>query len=47
MQIEINIPAPCEKALEILERHGYEAYLVGGCVRDSILGREPLSLIHI
>ncbi len=41
MQIEINIPAPCEKALEILERHGYEAYLVGGCVRDSILGREP------
>ena len=29
---------------------GYEAYLVGGCVRDLLLGHEPkdfLSLIHI
>ena len=24
-----------------LQRHGYEAYAVGGCVRDSLLGREP------
>ena len=21
--------------------HGYEAYVVGGCVRDSVLGRDP------
>ena len=27
----------CEKLCE----HGYEAYLVGGCVRDMLLGREP------
>jgi poly(A) polymerase len=27
--------------LEILERHGHSAYLVGGCVRDLLLGREP------
>jgi tRNA nucleotidyltransferase/poly(A) polymerase len=24
-----------------LRRHGYSAYLVGGCVRDLVLGREP------
>lgn len=27
--------------IETLEEHGYEAYAVGGCVRDSILGRIP------
>jgi poly(A) polymerase len=32
------------KATEIvrtLRQHGYQAYLVGGCVRDLLLGREP------
>lgn len=24
-----------------MQEHGYEAYAVGGCVRDSLLGREP------
>ena len=28
-------------AMELLQAHGYEAYAVGGCVRDSILGRIP------
>ncbi|MDO4298355.1 MAG: CCA tRNA nucleotidyltransferase [Lachnospiraceae bacterium] len=37
----IEIPAKAEKILEILHRAGYEAYVVGGCVRDSILGRVP------
>ena len=27
--------------IETLEEHGYEAYAVGGCVRDSILGKVP------
>lgn len=27
--------------MHILENAGYEAYVVGGCVRDSILGRNP------
>ena len=27
--------------LGILSENGYEAYVVGGCVRDSILAREP------
>lgn len=41
MQIEINMPKSCRVALERLREKGFEAYLVGGCVRDSILGREP------
>ena len=26
---------------EVLKQHGFDAYLVGGCVRDLLLGREP------
>jgi len=29
------------KVIRRLKRHGYEAYLVGGCVRDLLLGLEP------
>lgn len=39
--IYIEIPQKAEKILEVLHGNGYEAYVVGGCVRDSILGREP------
>ena len=39
--IYIKIPQKAEKILEVLHGNGYEAYVVGGCVRDSILGREP------
>lgn len=41
MSININIPKEVEKALYILNENGYEAYVVGGCVRDSILGKIP------
>lgn len=39
----MNIPIPPHAltVVERLERYGYEAYVVGGCVRDSLLGREP------
>ncbi len=30
-----------EKIIEKLEQAGFEAYAVGGCVRDSLLGTEP------
>ena len=30
-----------EKALNILQRAGHEAWIVGGCVRDFLLGRTP------
>lgn len=38
---EIKIPEKVEYIIRCLEDHGYEAYIVGGCVRDSILGRVP------
>ena len=30
-----------EKVIEMLEEAGYEAFAVGGCVRDSLLGKKP------
>lgn len=30
-----------QRVISRLERHGFEAYLVGGCVRDLLLGRVP------
>lgn len=37
----INIPKGAKAVIWLLERDGYEAYVVGGCVRDSLLGLEP------
>lgn len=37
----IRIPEKVNKILTTLHDAGYEACIVGGCVRDSILGREP------
>ena len=37
--MEIEIPVKVLYALRALKLAGYEAYLVGGCVRDTILGR--------
>lgn len=38
---KINVPKNVKLIIEILENNGYEAYAVGGCVRDAIIGREP------
>lgn len=35
------LPAKVSRIIKTLQSHGYEAYAVGGCVRDSLLGREP------
>lgn len=37
----IQVPEHALTVVERLERYGYEAYVVGGCVRDSLLGRRP------
>lgn len=37
----INLPTQVETILNILETNGYEAFVVGGCVRDSLLNRTP------
>lgn len=38
---DIHIPAEPEHLIEMLESAGFEAYAVGGCIRDCILGTEP------
>ncbi len=38
---EARIDPDVQKVLRRLVRHGYEAYLVGGCVRDLLLGGVP------
>lgn len=37
----VAIPPEIDSILQILTQNGYEAYAVGGCVRDSLLGRKP------
>ena len=37
--IKIQIPEEANELIHALQRNGYEAYVVGGCVRDSILNR--------
>ena len=37
----IPLPQAVADALSALENAGYEAFIVGGCVRDALLGREP------
>jgi tRNA nucleotidyltransferase (CCA-adding enzyme) len=39
--MKIEIPENARKILDTIHKAGYEAYVVGGCVRDSILGRTP------
>ena len=39
--MKINMPEDVIYILNQLKKAGYEAYAVGGCVRDSILGRIP------
>ena len=38
---ELSLDDDAAKVVRRLTRHGYEAYLVGGCVRDLLLGRHP------
>ncbi|MCH5196910.1 MAG: HD domain-containing protein [Oscillospiraceae bacterium] len=33
----MQIPQPIKEIIELLEKEGYEAYVVGGCVRDNIM----------
>lgn len=37
----IHLPEKVKYIIDILMEAGYEAYAVGGCIRDSILGRTP------
>lgn len=39
--MKIQLPEKVQFIIDTLIQHGHEAYAVGGCVRDSILGRSP------
>ena len=37
--VKIEVPEKIQRIMEIMEGKGYEVCAVGGCVRDSLLGR--------
>lgn len=39
--IKINLPEKVKFIIDTITAAGYEAFAVGGCIRDSILGRNP------
>jgi len=39
--VSISIPNKVQYILNTLHEHGHQAFIVGGCVRDCILGRKP------
>ena len=39
--VKIEIPAEVQSILSVIQKSGGSAYVVGGCVRDAILGRTP------
>ena len=40
-RLKIELPKDVKHILDTLTENGYEAYAVGGCIRDSILKRSP------
>jgi tRNA nucleotidyltransferase (CCA-adding enzyme) len=39
--MKITLPSNAKMILDTMHKAGFEAYVVGGCVRDALLGREP------
>lgn len=39
--MKIQIPENVNMIIDVLKKDGFEAYAVGGCIRDSILKRDP------
>ena len=37
--IRIDMPTCVREIIEVLENAGFEAFAVGGCVRDAVLGQ--------
>ena len=44
--LKITLPAPCAFILSRLHENGFEAYAVGGCVRDAV-ARRPVNDIDL
>lgn len=41
MERNIQLPRNVNYIIDTITKAGYEAYAMGGCIRDSLLGREP------
>ena len=41
MNYNLTLPAPVSELLACLKQAGFSSYVVGGCVRDSVLHLEP------
>ncbi len=41
MNLQFQLPPQVNKAMELLNRNGYECFAVGGCVRDTLRGTTP------
>ena len=41
MQFKIKLPEDVREIMSVISEYGATSYVVGGCVRDSIIGREP------
>lgn len=39
--MQIHLPEGVKKIIDVLEKNGQEAFAVGGCVRDSLLQKQP------
>ena len=39
--MDFDIPSDVKLIIDILHKNGFEAYAVGGCVRDTLLNRVP------
>lgn len=39
--MQIHLPEGAAEIIARLEENGHEAYIVGGCVRDSLMGKQP------
>lgn len=41
VKMHIKMPQKVRQIIRVLQEHGYEAFAVGGCVRDAVLKRKP------
>ena len=41
MRIKANIPSYVKKVARMLSKEGYDIYLVGGAIRDIVMGKKP------
>ena len=41
MKNSISLPESVQQILDRFQQHGYEAYVVGGCIRDVLLHQTP------